>query len=935
MEEEKQQINPITPTGDIMDYSFLKQTGIEAIQNLTGNIWTDYNYHDPGITIMETLAYTLTELGYRSRYNVKDLIYSKEQKKDTLYPPSEILPAQALTIKDFHKLILDKEGIKDVILYPSTEYPEFSGIYDINIELYPDYDDEFNRNIIRQEIFLELNHNRILCEDFNKVKFIEHVPIRFDIDIDINDKSDLSDIYLNILKELNQYLSPSVQFKSLQDMLDEGFTVDEIFEGPLLKSGFIRDSEFERLDSRNEIFASDIIHFIMDVEGVELIKKLEIYDEKGESHKWYHGIDKGLAFKLDVKNTVVRFFKVGKQVYLNEDISQEIDKVLSSEDSRLLFKRLKFIKEQGVDRNLSNYHSIQNDFPEIYGIGNRGLRESSPEPRKAQAKQLKSYLMFFEQILANFYAQLEQLSDLFSIEDIQNTYSSQPIMDIPGIEHLYMPFLKRCIQDNIDITNRKTLKSEWLKHKDIVKEALIFILSTIIEEREIYFDRRNRILDHLLARVAINYSDYRFDFAGGKNNEQRLIDHKIELLKNIVPLSKNRGKAYINLLSDKDEETNISGLENRINSFLELKSNSKKFPFDFFKNQFSSERTNEIKGDETDEEPSFSISFNKAYLANSFNDLFFYGTNINYYQIIDLEREIVEEKTNKDDKNAKNGKKEKINTPKKEKYFKIILLNHEKEKIAEFDKEFLNKKDTQKFIESFILKLTKLSESCESIHIIERILYRPHLEMEYFTFAINYEDGTPAFINKDYMKFFDRKAKIQKIIESGQNPNNYEYTIESNQFKVNIKDDEGEILVTTHKFLNSQEEVNKEIEYFSEFFTRVYENKLDKKDYIRYYTKHYDLFNLSKNPYSFILTILIPEWPRRFQNQSFRTHLENTIKNELPAHILPDIKWVGLGKLIEITSTCDDYLRLLSKRKPDFQKLSNTSDKLFKYFIKT
>ena len=34
-----------------------------------------------------------------------------------------------------------------------------------------------------------------------------------------------------------------------------------------------------------------------------------------------------------------------------------------------------------------------------------------------------------------------------------------------------------------------------------------------------------------------------------------------------------------------------------------------------------------------------------------------------------------------------------------------------------------------------------------TIHIIERILYRPHLGMKYFTFAINYKDKTPAFIN--------------------------------------------------------------------------------------------------------------------------------------------------------------------------------------------
>ena len=48
-----------------MDYALLRDEGIKAIAKLAGNRWTDYNSHDPGITILETLCYAITDLSYR------------------------------------------------------------------------------------------------------------------------------------------------------------------------------------------------------------------------------------------------------------------------------------------------------------------------------------------------------------------------------------------------------------------------------------------------------------------------------------------------------------------------------------------------------------------------------------------------------------------------------------------------------------------------------------------------------------------------------------------------------------------------------------------------------------------------------------------------------------------------------------------------------
>ena len=49
------------------EYQDLYLEGIELLQQLSGGIWTDYNEHDPGVTIFENLAYTPLPFSFLSR----------------------------------------------------------------------------------------------------------------------------------------------------------------------------------------------------------------------------------------------------------------------------------------------------------------------------------------------------------------------------------------------------------------------------------------------------------------------------------------------------------------------------------------------------------------------------------------------------------------------------------------------------------------------------------------------------------------------------------------------------------------------------------------------------------------------------------------------------------------------------------------------------
>ena len=61
-------------TGDDLDFTFLKSKGLEYIEQIAGDLWTDYNSHDPGITILEMLANAITDLGNRIEIPVKYML---------------------------------------------------------------------------------------------------------------------------------------------------------------------------------------------------------------------------------------------------------------------------------------------------------------------------------------------------------------------------------------------------------------------------------------------------------------------------------------------------------------------------------------------------------------------------------------------------------------------------------------------------------------------------------------------------------------------------------------------------------------------------------------------------------------------------------------------------------------------------------------------
>lgn len=800
-------ISKAKPVSPAMDFELLRKEAIAYIQRISGNVWTDYNAHDPGITILEVLCYAITDLSYRSNKPIQDLLAEESGSlADQFFKASQILPAKALTIEDYRKLLMDVEvveesglnkifaGVKNAwitlresneipifpdrkakklayIPFPSTEkalqigilydvllefdateelgdlnenklsmeisideHPDLAGVViDVQVE-FPRWDEpidwedkaairkaiqgifiqfqnvpagfeltytlsptnyiqlsgteltptgleeieglaELNTSVnnfvfkdpigilsfylIKIEKIIEilakvkktLHANRNLCEDFVEFHALRVEEILVCADIELSPEADVELTEARIFSTIGDFLSPQINFYTLEEMLhrcksgtlpvtriqqnpakiwmvldpdsfpktgstlsiigsgnnagtyqileikvapkepglaeillspnflsplireddrvyfgdwdaEQCLPTEEIFEGPLLKHGFIDGTELAKADRKSKIHVSDLIHLIMDIEGVLAVKSIQIAnlpqdDPEGKipskSVKWCLDLafEQNYVPRLNSELSKLIYYKEGLPFKANtEKVEDLLDEIQNAKrPQKIRYPQLDFDEVTGEFTDSGNYYSIQNDFPLVYGVGEEGmLPEGESRPQEFQVKQLKAYLIIFEQILANYLAQLAHVRDLFSISQEKDLFGNPKITQTYFTQNLEL-----LVPDAADL---------W---KDLV--GLQDILNSLTEPKESYLERRNQFLNHLLARFAEQLTDYglltvRLSPQKGK---ERLIEDKLRFLNNYPQLSAERGQGFDYTIPNEFYQIdNLSGLENRV-----------------------------------------------------------------------------------------------------------------------------------------------------------------------------------------------------------------------------------------------------------------------------------------------------------------------------------------------------------------------------------
>ena len=570
-------------TKDDLDFSFLRKKGLEYIEKLSGNLWTDYNTHDPGVTILEMLCYALTDLGMRMEMPLENILAPEDKTaqkiSDQFFRASQILPSKPVTENDYRKLFIDIEGVKNCWLKPfeQTVYLDckndklaynpklltkltgdfnLQGLYSITVDfdaldedLFPTDElkaSEYDR--IKALITERFHANRNLCEDLSEITKVEVHPISVCASIDVLPEADEELVHAKILHAIDNYFSPSLRFYSLKQMFDKGYTSDQIFEGPLLANGFIDPKELEAASLRTEVRLSDIMQLIMAIEGVNLIKDISINNCKNptdETDSWLICVEPGKK-PVRCTDSAYSYYKGVLPVNVNQKkVEKYLDELEQAEkaEQALVSLDMEITIPTGTYFNTRETTTIQNDFPDTYGIGLNGLPSQVGTIRKSQARQLKGYLLFFDQILVSYFAHLEKVKDLLSVDNrLKKTYFTQAVSDLTDFSELVSNYPGDQPGDLSDL---------------------------LFAELDQNIERKNRLFDHLIARFAEKFSDYTFLMKQlyGDYASEAILHSKENFLKDYDVTSRQRGSAlnyYRQPASEIWDTGNVAGVEKRI-----------------------------------------------------------------------------------------------------------------------------------------------------------------------------------------------------------------------------------------------------------------------------------------------------------------------------------------------------------------------------------
>src|SRR5690606_23256731 len=529
------------------------------------------NSHDPGVTILEQLCYAITDLAYRINYPISDLLGAGDADLG-LPGPTAILGGDPVTDADLRKLALDVAGVRNAWIEPPSE-PELPVYYHAGsgelrlsadpgeAELRPlrlgglarvlvQTSDRLSGDAALQQVAARLHRSRGLGSDLEVALLGTHdVWVRAAIEVEAIE--DPVELLAEIREQIENYLAPPVRFTALADARSQGRSLDQLLDGPVLSRGVTLD-QLPAL--RRTIYSSDLLHAIMDVPAVRAVRSLELSTSaSGPRERWALEVPAGHVATLS-SSAELTLLRGGLPVRVDpRHVRERLDRrrLLASMQARPGELR-ELEPPRGRDRKLARYRSIQLQLPAAYGVGAMGLPDSAPVERKAAARQLEAYLLIFDQLLANAFAQLGHAHELLSpAGGVVRTYFAQPVED-------------------------PRLRVHELIRLD--PEAHRAWLDAAVDDGSDSLERRKRLLAHLLARFAEQLGDHSLITHALRSSDpdaadRALIEDRQAFLRDYPRHSGARGSGY-DLYG---EALPRSGLEQRIRAKLGLRDDRRSY----------------------------------------------------------------------------------------------------------------------------------------------------------------------------------------------------------------------------------------------------------------------------------------------------------------------------------------------------------------------
>ena len=541
--------------GRAANFERLRAEGMAHVQALSGQTWTDHNLHDPGVTILEQLCYALTELVYRADFEVADHLTGPDGsiKFDalSLHRPRDVFPCRATTVADYRRVLLDQvPGLDDAALLQRKG--SAAGVHTLQLNLAQITTP--TRGERSKLALAAYRAQRNLGEDVEPQAMILHDHwCELDAEIEIGGPREAAEILADVYDAAARFIDRAASFSSLGQLRGAGRMPEDLYDGPYTPHG-VESGQPRRGGER--LYAADVAAQVRRIDGVREVRSLTLSMAESSARpgplEW--GTDEWalclrVPFEVDNEpahqgSNRVRILRRGQPLQIT---SAELRRRYEDLQASYAAQHSAGVAATDSDaagplpsgrwRPPTPYYSVQHHFPPVYGLGPHGVPPSAGTLAQAKSRQLASYLLLCEQIIANGAAQLEHLRELFSVNGGSGqSYWWQTLTSLRGAGDA-MPNA----EDPPGPPQVPGLKG-------------LFIGTTQTIEREVFeaFDRspqrKQRVLDHLLALHGESYTQNAMRQFWGHLSEaeadELLLANKTAYLADIVRLGQDRAAGF-------------------------------------------------------------------------------------------------------------------------------------------------------------------------------------------------------------------------------------------------------------------------------------------------------------------------------------------------------------------------------------------------------
>ena len=393
-----------------LSYAGLRAEALELLGRLCGEQWSDFNTHDPGITILEQLCFALTELAYRANFPIEDLLASAgpagQPQPDWQPGPDQILSGDPVSKEDLVALLRSLgaevvlvEAVAQAAL-PLYFRPRQAGRGDIDLIKSAACLDQTSitpKGVLRiaaqlgsgqpssgqpgqattlADLGSRLHGARLLGRDF---ELVAHNPMLVFVQakIEVEPTGAAEPLMAEICACLNSVISASASAASSHGLR-----------------------------------SADLINALKPLPQVRQVRELKLAEgANGPFQPWHLALKQGGA-RLD-PNSAITLLHRGLPLDC-QAINSSGGTAAASDAAAPTATSNRLAVSSGRPRQLTGTGSLANQLPAVYGVGPAGLPAAASAERKMQADQLKTYLSLFDQLLADSQSQLAQAPSLLA-----------------------------------------------------------------------------------------------------------------------------------------------------------------------------------------------------------------------------------------------------------------------------------------------------------------------------------------------------------------------------------------------------------------------------------------------------------------------------------------------------------------------------------------